>query len=54
MKALQYLGLDCREGTMCSIFLGPNEFRKYCALVGKRDVDRKSKAMEPQRPIMET
>lgn len=35
-------------------FLDPNAFSKYSALVGKRDVDRKSKAMEPQRPIMET
>lgn len=35
-------------------FLDPNAFSKYNALVGKKDVDRKSKTMESQRPIIET
>lgn len=59
MKALQYLQLVdtvwiAGKEQCVQSFLDPNAFSKYSALVGKRDVDRKSKAMEPQRPIMET
>lgn len=59
LEGLQYLQLVdtvwiAGKEQCVQSFSDPDAFSKYSASVGKSDVDRKSKAMEPRRPIMET